>query len=136
MGALADRWAAAMGGSIAQQKYKDKINAVTNSPMAAAADAVDSGLFLQRVQAAVASGKMSKKLRAANFTNWKSITSTVGASNMVSGAQKGKPKMAAAEAQIQQAGAAGKAAAHAAGPDPAARMIANMNAIKHAWGYT
>ena len=133
MGALADRWANAMSGGLAQQKYRDKINAYAGNPMEAAAAAVDSGYWLQRVQASAA--KMAKKLRGVSVQTWKANATGPGATNMGTGALKGKAKMAAAESNIIAAGQAAKAAAHAAGTDPMARIRAALSAVKQTWGY-
>lgn len=133
MGALADRWKSAMQGGIAQQKYRDKINAYAGNPMELAAAAVDSGYWAQRTTAAA--GKMAKKLRAVQVGTWKANATGPGAQNMSTGATKGYAKMAAAESTIAAAGAAAKQAAHAAGTDPIARIRAALSAVKQAWGY-
>lgn len=131
---IVQNWMTAMQGGAAAAKYTAAINNVTANPMAAAAAAVQNGSYMAGVQAAVNSGKMVSKLNAASFANWKTITSTVGAQNLVSGAAKGQAKMAAAAPKILAAGQAGKAAA-AGAVGAVAKMTANMNAIKAAWGY-
>lgn len=135
MGALTDRWVSAMQSGTAQAKYSAKINAVTENPMELAAQAVESGKYMQGVNAAVNSGKMTKKLRAVNVATWKQIASTIGAQNMANGAKKGQAKMAAAEATIVQAGQAAKQAARAAGGSSMNRIQAALQAVKSTWGY-
>lgn len=58
-----------MSSTAAKQKYVKKIQAVTESPMAKAADA--DALFLERVTKSVTSGRRAAKLRATPLARWK-----------------------------------------------------------------
>lgn len=131
---IVDNWKAAMTSGTARNKYVAGINAVTENPMEKAAAAVENGSYMAGVQAAISSGKMVRKLRGASLQNWKANATGPGANNLQSGATKGLAKMQAASQQIAAAGAAGKAAA-AQVQGAEAKMLANMRAIKAAWGY-
>lgn len=59
----------AMSSTATKEKYKKKVMAVTESPMAKAADA--DALFLERVTRSVTSGRRGAKLRATPLSRWK-----------------------------------------------------------------
>jgi hypothetical protein len=84
----ADAWATNMAAS--QQKVTDGINAVTESPTAKAAQNLDK--YVTGTQAAVASGKMARKLNAVSLSDW-NTAALAKVSRIGSGAQTAKPKM-------------------------------------------
>lgn len=125
-------WQAAMQSGTTRQKYIDGINAYNGNPMEAAAAAVDDGRYLAGVQRGLA--KMTKKLRSASPNSWKANATGPGASNLVTGAQKGLAKVTAAAQTVAAAGAAGQAAARAA-TGTMEKIAANIRAIQQTHGY-
>lgn len=89
--AVADRWASGLSG--ATQKIKDGINAVTESPTAKAARAIDR--MVAGVQRAAAEGKTQDALNAVSLQSWKDSAINKGVARIASGAQQAKPQMAA-----------------------------------------
>jgi hypothetical protein len=88
---VAQKWATNLGAST--QSITDGINAVTVAPTAAAA--AKKGAMLQRLTAAVNSGKWEKGLNRVSLTDWKTATITKGVQRIASGAQAAEPKMQA-----------------------------------------
>jgi len=76
------------GVSSAGTAWADGINAITDNPMAKAADKKTT--WLQRIQASA--DKWERNLRAVDFGTWKRQTVAVGQANYTNGANKGAPK--------------------------------------------
>lgn len=89
--AAANSWANGM--SNATEKIKAGVNAVTQSPTAAAAAAVDR--MVAGIQKAAASGKIQASLLAVSTQDWKDAMLNKGVPRVASGAQAAKPKMQA-----------------------------------------
>lgn len=85
----ATNWANGMSGASA--KMTAGINAVTSSPMDAAANASDR--YLMGIQKAVSSGKWQAGLRKVSTQDWKDAMINKGVPRVASGAQAAKPKM-------------------------------------------
>lgn len=92
---MAQNYARAMANPTTAQNYKDGIAAVTQSPMAAAAQPDAQARYAQNTQAAVTSGKMAQRLNAVPLQLWKDNASQVGASRLSTGAQKAASKVQA-----------------------------------------
>lgn len=73
------------------QAYKDGINAVTQSPMEAAANQADR--YIAGVTRAVESGKWQAGLRRTSLSAWKQASTEYGAQRLADGAKKAQPKM-------------------------------------------
>jgi hypothetical protein len=86
-------WQAAMASPQTQSNYVAGINAVTSSPMAAAAQ--QSAKYLAGIQQAVSSGKWQQALENASFPQWKQNATQTGAQRLASGATKALPKYTA-----------------------------------------
>lgn len=78
---------------------------------------------------------MEQGLNAVSLQQWKSQAAGVGAANLVTGAQKGAPKLQAKAAQLIAAQQAGSQAA-AAVQGTSAKVMANINAMRAAFGKT
>lgn len=87
---IADRWAA--GLSAAGPKIQAGVQAVTVSPTAKAAQAVDRQVA--GVQAAAASGKTAAALNAVSLPQWQQAFITKGLPRIASGATAAKPAFA------------------------------------------
>jgi len=83
---ITQKWKNGVSG--AGTAWADGINAITDNPMAKAAD--KKSTWLQRITASA--DKWERKLRAVDFGTWKRQTVAVGQSNYVNGANKGEPK--------------------------------------------
>lgn len=81
-----DRWQQGVQG--AGTRWADGINAITDNPLAKAAD--KKAVWLQRITASA--DKWEKRLRAVDFATWKRQTVAVGQANYTNGALKGAPK--------------------------------------------
>jgi hypothetical protein len=81
------------GMANASQNYIAGINAVTVNPMQLAATDQAMQAYQNGVMRSVSSGRRAAALNAANPATWKTNAVTVGASRLVSGAQKAKPKV-------------------------------------------
>ena len=88
---VAEDWSRGMSGST--QKIKAGVQAVTESPTAKAADAVDR--MVAGVIRAQQSGKTERALRAVSLDDWKRAFIEKGLQRIASGATTGKAKMAA-----------------------------------------
>jgi len=86
-----NNWASGMSSST--EKMKAGINAVTESPTAAAAR--NSDRYLQGIQRAVSSGKWQAGLNAVSLQDWKTSMIEKGVPRVASGAAAAKPKMLA-----------------------------------------
>lgn len=75
----------------AVQSYKDGINAVTVSPMEAAANQAQA--YVAGVQRAVDSGKYQAGLRRVSLTQWKQMATDKGATRLADGSKAAQPKM-------------------------------------------
>jgi len=80
------RWADRLSG--ARSAYVTGIEAVTENPMLKAANSAD--LWLMRLQES--KDKYIKSLKNVSFDTWKKNSTDIGASRLVSGAEKGRPK--------------------------------------------
>lgn len=89
--AVAASWAQNLGN--ASQKYSAGVQAVTSSPMAAAA--ANPQKYLNGVQNAVQSGKWAAKLNAVSLQTWQQQCVQVGAARLSTGAQAAKTKVQA-----------------------------------------
>lgn len=85
----ADSWARGMSSSA--EKMKAGVNAVTESPTAAAARASDR--YLQGIQRAVSSGKWAAGLNSVSLQDWKQSMLDKGIPRVATGAQAAKGKM-------------------------------------------
>jgi hypothetical protein len=97
----ATNWAAGMGSASAVTKYKQKIQAVSESPMAKAASPAAQQKYLNRTQLAVSSGRMAQRLNAVSLSAWQSQAINIGAMNLANGARKGQAKYSAAAQKLQ-----------------------------------
>lgn len=88
---VADAWAAGMAS--AGTKMKNGVMAVTQSPMEAAANAVDRQVA--GVQRAAAEGRTQAALRAVSTQSWQNSYINKGIPRIQQGASAAKPKMAA-----------------------------------------
>lgn len=86
---IAERWANGLGG--ARQNIIDGVNAVTVAPGQAAAR--QKGAYLAGVQAKV--DKWAANTAAVPLNEWQTSMIQKGVDRIASGAQAGKPKMAA-----------------------------------------
>lgn len=86
---VAQNWVAGVRNG--KQKYINAIQAVTKSPMAAAA--AQQSAYLAGVQNAVASGKWKQGLLSVSLSDWQQKTSQNGANTMVAGATSAQNKM-------------------------------------------
>lgn len=125
---VADAWASGMQAATA--KIQAGIEAVTESPTAKAAQSLDK--YLNNVQAAVASGKMARKLNAVSLQDWKQRT-IAKVSRIGSGAQASKDKMTRFLSQwlpfVAQVRQQIRAMPNATPQDRIARMVANAEAL-------
>lgn len=85
----AANWKARM--QTAGTAYSDGIDAVTQSPMEAAANAKDA--YAQGVNEAVASGRYERGLRRVSMSDWKKAAKEKGASRLASGANAAAGKV-------------------------------------------
>lgn len=132
---MADAWAQRMASGDTAKAYKDGIMGYNGNPMAQAAQAVDDGRYLDGVNKAVNSGRMSAALRSANPQSWKDGALNVGMQRLSSGATKGKGKALAAFTRLAPAYAAMRAAADALPKsDGRGRMLAAHDALMRAVG--
>lgn len=115
----------AQGGA----KYAAGINAVTESPMAAAAAQQDK--MLANVTQAVTSGRWANALNNTSMAFWKTQAANAQ-SKWSAGAQKGLTKFTASAQKMQGVWQAAQNAAKAAGSDPVARFTAAMQVMQAA----
>jgi hypothetical protein len=87
------RWLAGVQSPQAKEKFQQGVEAVTESPMEAAANAQDR--MLRNVTASVVSGLWANRLRAVSLASWKQITGQKGGERLASGARQSEPKMRA-----------------------------------------
>lgn len=87
----ANNWATNMGA--ATQRITNGVNAVTQSPTAAAANAVDR--MVAGIQRAAASGKIQAGLNRVTLQEWKDAMINKGVPRIAGGAQAAKPRMQA-----------------------------------------
>ena len=117
-------------------KYAAGINAVTESPMAKAAAPQSLQKYAMNTQAAsVPGGRMEQGLNSVSLAQWKTQAAGVGATNLVTGATKGAPKLAAKAQQLIGAYTAAKSAA-AGVQGTSAKVMASINAMRAAFGKT
>jgi hypothetical protein len=77
------------------QAYTAGVQAVTQSPMAAAATPQAEQLYLQGVQASVSSGRRAAGLNSVSLQQWQALAAGKGAQRLSSGAQAAAPKVQA-----------------------------------------
>ena len=127
------KWARNLGS--ASQSYKDGINAVTENPMALAAQRADQALA--GYTEAITSGRWANKMNAIPMETWKQAA-IAGAGRLTSGVAKGTPKMQAALTKFAPAYEQAKQAARAiTGTGEAAaaeKMLAARRILKAAAG--
>lgn len=106
-------WQQGMSNPQTATNYTNGINAVTESPMAAAATPAAMQAYVAGVQNSVNNGSRAAALNGVSISTWKNNATTVGAQRLASGAQKASPKYLAAMqkwaplyAQASQAAAA------------------------------
>lgn len=90
---IVTNWTAAMGSGQTAAKYKAGIARVQESPMARAATPAAMELYQRRVQESVTNGRRAAALNNSSIQQWKDNASNIGAARLMSGAQKGTPKM-------------------------------------------
>jgi hypothetical protein len=90
-----------MASTTTQNKYKQGVAAVTESPMAKAATPEALNRYTQSVQNAVQSGKMARALNAVSLTTWQQAAAGRGAANLANGATKSRAKVDAAMQRMQ-----------------------------------
>lgn len=73
-------------------KYKQKIERLTENPLEAAASPEASARYIAGIQHSEATGKRIAGLRRVPFSEWKRLAATKGASRLVSGATEAKGK--------------------------------------------
>ena len=130
---IADAWDAAMKDGRTQKKYRDGINNYQGNPMAQAATADALAKYQMACEVSVSSGRRAKALNDASVTDWKNNATTVGATNLGSGATKAKAKYTR---KMQfWAGVYAQASSAAAGvTDPLGKVRAAINVMKEAAG--
>jgi hypothetical protein len=89
----AQKWLAAMQSPNTVANYTSGVNATTQSPMAAAAQALPQ--YLAGVTDAVNSGRMAAALNATPLSAWANGCTGKGAQRLSSGAQAAAPKVTA-----------------------------------------
>lgn len=87
---LAKRWADGARANV--QRYVEGVNAVTESPTAKAASAVDR--YGRGCQEAVSNGKFVEGCNAVSLDDWKRSASGKGKANMATGVTDAEGKMA------------------------------------------
>lgn len=132
---VADSWASNMAA--ASQKITDGINAVTESPMAKAAQNLDK--YLTSTQNAVTSGKMARALNNTSLATWKT-NFLAKVSRIGSGAQAAKPKfqqfLSSWLPYVQQVRQQVKSMPSTTPQDRIQRMVANAQMLSQFTGYT
>lgn len=88
---IASKWERNTQGAV--ESFKAGVNAVTESPMAAAAKNADN--YLRGVTEAVTSGKWQQGLNRVSLQDWKNATAGKGATRIAEGVRTSKPKMQA-----------------------------------------
>ena len=78
------RYQDAMSSGLTKQKYLDGVTAVTESPMAKAAEADD--LYLRKVEESVRTGRRRAALMNVTLDKWKANARTKGAERLTGGA--------------------------------------------------
>lgn len=114
-----------------QDKYKRKVAAVTEAPGQKAA--AQQAAMRQHILDAIDSGLWARNVAAVPLGDWKAAA-TAGASRLVDGATKGRPKVQRYLTAAAPRYAAAQAAVHAmpnvTDADKKARMNANYDAMK------
>lgn len=85
------KWSARMRDSNTKNAIKAGVQAVTVSPMEAAANNADA--YVQGVQDAVNSGKWQARLRSRTLSDWQGLTTGKGLQNLDTGVKAAEPKM-------------------------------------------
>lgn len=91
----AAKWLAAMQSPATTQAYTAGVQAVTQSPMAAAATPQSEQLYVQNTAASVASGKRAAGLNSVTLQQWQALASGKGAQRLSGGATAAAPKVQA-----------------------------------------
>lgn len=87
-----NNWVAAMGSTTTRANYVAGINATTVNPMQLAATQEAMQAYLDGVQRSIESGKRARSLSEADVATWKTNATSVGATNLASGAKKAQAK--------------------------------------------
>jgi hypothetical protein len=90
---VVQRYLAGTSSTATKEKYKQSIDAVTESPMAKAAAADE--LYLKRVEESVRSGRRAAKLNATPISRWKDNAKGKGADRLSTGAAAAADKVRA-----------------------------------------
>jgi hypothetical protein len=114
------------GMASAGAAYTAGINAVVNSPMAAAAAQAQKAMA--NYNAALSSGQWANSLNNTSLSYWKSQASAAAA-KLSMGATKGTPKYTAAINALQPVYQQMRAASAAAGTDPVAKASAALTVL-------
>lgn len=125
----AKNWADSMSSGVTQNKYKQGVSQVTESPMAKAATPEALNRYLEGVQRAVHSGKQAARLNATSLQSWQAAASGRGASNLAVGATKSKPKVDQAMQRLQPVWQAMRDAAAAVPKGPKGDLAAAQSRI-------
>lgn len=91
---MADRYLQSMKAGSTQDRYKQGIDSVTESPMAKAATQEATDLYLRRIQESVSSGRRQQKLMAVPLQRYKD-NAKAKADRLASGAQAASAKVVA-----------------------------------------
>lgn len=97
---LVRRWYEGIRSPQAKAKYIQGVNAVTESPMAAAATTAKLDYYRRRCEESVTSGYRARRLLAVPLSRYKENAVNIGAPRIQSGADKGVPKMQAFAARF------------------------------------
>lgn len=87
-------WVSQMGSTTTKNNYVAGINATTVNPMQLAASADAMQAYADGVQRSIDSGRRVAALNAADVGTWKQNATTIGATNLASGAKKAQAKYA------------------------------------------
>lgn len=136
---MADRYMASMKSGETQNRYKQGIDSVTESPMAKAASDEATQLYLRRVQESVTSGKRQAKLMAVPLQRYKD-NAKAKADRLASGAETSRAKIVAHfqrfQSIYQQASDAAKALPKGGINEAQARWRASTEVLMAAAGRT
>jgi hypothetical protein len=136
--AISAAWLASMQGGKAAANYTAGVNAVTQSPTAAAATPAALAAYQEGVALSVSSGRRAAALNAVSLQSWQQVTTTKGAPRLSSGAVAAAPKQAAAmqkwQPVYQQASDAAQAIAKVPGTSNLGRVDAAVSVLLKAAG--
>jgi hypothetical protein len=96
-----ERYQRAMRSAETQQRYKEGVQNCQVNPMALAATPQALEDYQRACVDSVASGRRAASLMGSSVAVWKQNCTTIGASNLGTGATKATPKLAAVYQQLQ-----------------------------------